>query len=104
MQRELPASSLTTSRYLTNSLPSLLGPIQFVSAYIKISISSGVMHSRFLNLSEACRTYYTSCRNVAGIFFIKKIGTFDVVAYQMAHDYVCLCMPSLQKSILYDVY
>jgi len=73
MQREFPASSLTTSRYLSNSLPSLLGPIQFVSAYFKISVSSGVMHSRFPNLSEACRAYYTSCRNVAGIFFIKRI-------------------------------
>jgi len=73
MQREFPASSLTTSRYLSNSLPSLLGPIQFVSAYFKISVSSGVMHSRFPNLSEACRAYYTSCRNVTGIFFIKRI-------------------------------
>jgi hypothetical protein len=42
------------------------GACHFCIGYILICISSGPMHSRFPDLSEACRAYYTSCGNVAG--------------------------------------
>lgn len=42
------------------------GTFHFFTSYILICVCSGAMHSRFPYLPEACRTYYTSCGNVAG--------------------------------------
>jgi hypothetical protein len=90
MQRELLASSLTTSRYLSN----------------KLSLCCGLSNLhlfklRFLFLQVLCIQGFLTCRKHAEriillvemlqVFFLSKgPGTFDVNACLMACDYVCL--------------
>jgi hypothetical protein len=85
MQRGPPVSSLITSRYFWDSLGCLVAetPVIYICLYILTYVSLGAMHSRFPDVSEACRAHYTPGRNVAGDILHLHCHIWQIIAYIM---------------------